>query len=416
MDFVDLIIKKEYFLITGLLTIGGLSFFLGILLGKIGSNKKHLQSAESKKKIEMKFSDESRLRRNLQNKLNGLDQQNQKYFSMFINLPEAVKRLCSNLTHEEVSSSIVRLVYKLIGGGEIALFLYDPDQKQLKLSLAYGLDKQKYASLSYAVGEGKIGITAEASVVLTANDFKNNPEISGKIPKDGDPLQIDFCAPIRFKEKLHGVLSVGKIKTPDSNHRTFLAMISDLAAISLDNLIRLDDAQLTARVDPLTGLYNRRYFEDRLMEEGWKCRNYSFECSIFLFDIDHFKSYNDQNGHPAGDQLLKELSKLVRTQTRGTDILARYGGEEFIVLLSARNKDDAMLYADGIRKIVENHKFPHREKQPMGFLSISGGVASFPDDGQSLNEIIKKADEALYMAKESGRNRVIPFSTPSFSK
>ena len=261
MEFVDLIIKNEQFLFLGLIVIGILSFFLGILLGKIRSNKNLLQSVESKNKIEMKFSEESRLRRSLQNKLNGIDQQNKKYFSMFINLPEAVKRLCSNLTYEEVSSSIVCLVFQLIGGGEIALFLYDQDEKLLKLSLAYGLDKQKYAGLSYAVGEGKIGVTAEGGVVLTAEDFKSNPEISGKIPKDGDPLQIDFTAPIRFKDRLHGVLSVGKIKTPDPNQRAFLAMIADLAAISLDNLIRLDDAQLTARVDPLTGLYNRRYFE-----------------------------------------------------------------------------------------------------------------------------------------------------------
>ena len=415
MEFIGLIIKNEQFLFVVFLTIGALSFFLGTLLGKMGNKVKYLQSEESQKNIKIKFSEENRLRRSLQNELNGITQQNQKYLSMFVNLPEAVKRLCSNLTHEEVSSSIVRLVYQLIGGGEIALFLYDPDQKKLKLSLAYGLDKQKHAGLSYAVGEGKIGVTAEARVVLNADDFKSNPEIRGKIPRDRDPLQIDFCAPIRFKERLHGVLSVGKIKNPDPNHRTFLSMIADLAAISLDNLIRLDDAQLTARVDPLTGLYNRRYFEERLMEEGWKCKNYSFACSIFLFDIDHFKSYNDQNGHPAGDQLLKDLSQMVRTQTRGTDILTRYGGEEFIVLLSARNKGEAMQYADGIRKLIETHKFPHMEKQPMGFLSISGGVASFPDDGQSLNEIIQKADKALYMAKEAGRNRVIPFPTPSLS-
>jgi len=412
MDFMGLFVKDEQFLYVGFLTIGSLSFLLGILLGKIRSNKNLFRFLESQKNIKTKFLEENHLRRNLQNKLNRLTQKNQKYLGMFINLPEVVKRLCSNLTHEEISSSIVRLVYHLIGAGEVALFLYDKDQKQLKLSLAYGLDKHKQAGLSYALGEGKIGVTAEAKIVLTADDFKSNPEISGKIAKDGDPLQIDFSVPIRFKDRLHGVLSVGKITTSDPNHRTFLSMIADLAAISLDNLIRLDDAQLAARVDPLTGLYNRRYFDERLMEEGWKCRNYNFECSIFLFDIDHFKSYNDQNGHPAGDQLLKELSKMVRTRTRGTDILARYGGEEFIVILSTRNKDDAMLYAEGIRKIIETHKFPHREKQPMGFLSISGGVASFPEDGQSLNEIIQKADKALYMAKEAGRNRIIPFPTP----
>ena len=389
--------------------VGILAFIVGIFLGRMGTSQKILKITEEKIKSEKKSAEGTKFRRSLQNQIKQLDEKNRDYLKLFVNLPEAVKRLCSNLTMEEVTSSIVRLTYTLISAGEISLFLFRPDEKRLHLSLAYGLDKEKFAGLSYSLGEGKIGITGEARIVLTAEDFKHNPEVSGRIPKDGDPFQVDFCAPIRFKERLHGVLSVGKIKNPDQNNRTFLAMVADLAAISLDNVQRLDDAQLAARIDPLTQLYNRRYFEERLMEEAVKCGNYNFECSIFMFDVDHFKNYNDQNGHQAGDELLKKISRLIRKNTRGTDILARYGGEEFIVLLSNQGKERAIKYAENTCKLIETQIFPNMEKQPMGFVSISGGVASFPKDGRALNEIIHKADKALYEAKNAGRNRVVCF-------
>ncbi|HEX9756922.1 MAG TPA: sensor domain-containing diguanylate cyclase [Nitrospiria bacterium] len=409
MEPASLISTNPLLNMGALLLVGALAFFIGIFLGRIGISQKILKITEEKKKSDKKSAEESNFRRTLQNQITQLDEKNRDYLKLFVTLPEAVKRLCSNLTIEEVTSSIVRLTFVLMNAGEIALFLFRPDEKRLQLSLAYGLDKEKYWGLSYALGEGKIGITGEAKIVLTSDDFKYNPEVSGKIPKDGNPLVVDFCAPIRFKGRLHGVLSVGKIKSPDQNHRTFLAMIADLAAISLDNVQRLDDVQLTARVDSLTQLYNRRYFEERLMEEAQKCGNYNFECSIFMFDVDHFKKYNDQNGHQAGDELLQKMARLVRKNTRGTDILARYGGEEFIVLLSNQGRERAIKYAENTCKLIETHIFPNLEKQPLGFVSISGGVASFPKDGRTLNEIIQKADKALYEAKNAGRNRVVGF-------
>lgn len=144
------------------------------------------------------------------------------------------------------------------------------------------------------------------------------------------------------------------------------------------------------------------------MDESWKCINYNFECSIFLFDLDHFKNYNDQNGHPAGDQLLQKIASLIQVNTRGTSIVARYGGEEFIVLLTNTHKDQAISYAENIRSLISTEDFPYKDKQPLGCISISGGVASFPSDARSMEQVIKMADDALYQAKSSGRNRVFP--------
>jgi diguanylate cyclase (GGDEF)-like protein len=137
--------------------------------------------------------------------------------------------------------------------------------------------------------------------------------------------------------------------------------------------------------------------------------------SVFIFDIDHFKRYNDINGHAEGDRILVELSRLLKENSRGTDVVARFGGEEFIVLMPDTDKDSSLRYAEKIRKVIEEYPFNHREKQPSGYISISGGIAAFPFDGNSLSAVIRRADEALYESKRSGRNRVMRYEPFQFS-
>lgn len=125
-----------------------------------------------------------------------------------------------------------------------------------------------------------------------------------------------------------------------------------------------------------------------------------------MFDIDHFKTFNDTNGHPAGDQLLRAMSGLIRRHLRRADVACRYGGEEFLVAMPDTDRQTAYHLADTLRRAVETEPFDNRETQPSGRISVSGGVAEFPKDGSSIGELIQHADEALYLAKKGGRNRV----------
>ena len=129
--------------------------------------------------------------------------------------------------------------------------------------------------------------------------------------------------------------------------------------------------------------------------------------SFFLFDIDNFKHYNDTNGHNAGDQLLIQMSQIIRESSRKNSTVARYGGEEFIVMLPGIAKEDALIYAERLRETIAQYPFQHREKQPLGFISVSGGIGSFPEDGESVNKVIQHADILLYQAKSEGKNRVL---------
>ncbi|HEX6738094.1 MAG TPA: GGDEF domain-containing protein, partial [Vicinamibacteria bacterium] len=129
--------------------------------------------------------------------------------------------------------------------------------------------------------------------------------------------------------------------------------------------------------------------------------------SLLIMDIDHFKNYNDTNGHLEGDQVLKTVGEILRRSIRQDDVAARYGGEEFVIIYNGASKEVALRLAEKLRHAVEAYPFRHGEKQPLGRVTLSGGVANFPDDARSARDLMRSADQALYEAKSSGRNRIV---------
>lgn len=161
-----------------------------------------------------------------------------------------------------------------------------------------------------------------------------------------------------------------------------------------------------ATTDALTGLTNVRQFNKLLETEHARALRYRSKYAIVFCDMDNFKHYNDTNGHPAGDTLLKGFAQLMKKCVRTTDTPARYGGEEFVVLLPETDAAQAVIIAERLREAVAQFPFEHREKQPMKIVSCSVGVASFPLDGADPKQVMKTADEMLYRSKKTGRNRV----------
>lgn len=164
--------------------------------------------------------------------------------------------------------------------------------------------------------------------------------------------------------------------------------------------------QSLAVCDGLTGLYNHRYFQEAVTQEAKRCRRYGGTFSLLFLDVDHFKIYNDTNGHPEGDSALKKIAEILSAKFRQTDVIARYGGEEFVAILPETPKVNALICAEQVRLLIANGQFTGGMTQPLGMVSVSIGVAAFPDDGDDVDEIVRNADDALYRAKESGRNRV----------
>jgi diguanylate cyclase (GGDEF)-like protein len=161
-----------------------------------------------------------------------------------------------------------------------------------------------------------------------------------------------------------------------------------------------------ANRDGLSGLYNHRYFQEILEKELIRANRHNHSLALLFIDIDHFKNYNDRNGHPAGDLIIRTIGKILTMSLRQSDLVARYGGEEFTVILPETERNGAVKIAENLRKRIAEFPFPGRECQPEGILSISIGVAVFPDDGVRPEDIVVHADSALYSAKKSGRNAV----------
>ncbi len=170
---------------------------------------------------------------------------------------------------------------------------------------------------------------------------------------------------------------------------------------------RLDQAEHLATVDGLTGLYNHRFFQQRIAQEIQRAERTGSALSLIILDIDYFKHYNDNLGHPAGDKVLQVIAKLLAGSIRSVDIAARYGGEEFAVILVNTGALDAYDVGERIRLAVEGYPFVGREGQPNGKVTVSLGIASYPDNASNKDDLIKLADDALYKAKYISKNKVV---------
>jgi diguanylate cyclase (GGDEF)-like protein len=169
----------------------------------------------------------------------------------------------------------------------------------------------------------------------------------------------------------------------------------------------IQKAQKSAATDGMTGLFNRKYFDNFINEQIEKAELQGGNCSLIMLDVDNFKHYNDTNGHQMGDEVLKKVAKILQAAIRQSDMAARYGGEEFVIVLPGTAKKMAEAIAEKLRETVEIAAFENEEKQPKGKLTASFGVSSYPENGKDSETLLKGADHCLYLAKGRGRNQVV---------
>ncbi len=337
----------------------------------------------------------------LNDKVQKLEELNRSYLHLVTNISHVVKKINAKQGLEEIVFIFSHLVKNIVEADVVEFYVYERGDNVLRRVPIHGGNGKSLPACP--MGRGLVGRAASDEVITTREYFNRRQGGEGRRAIAEEHLWM--AAPITFEKRLLGVIGIGEPRLAEgANH--LLRIIAEIAGVALYNQLFLTDAKQKAETDPLTGLYNRRYFHQVSRKFVEKAIADQTPISVFLFDIDHFKDYNDSNGHEEGDKLLMELSQLVKEYTRKTSVVARYGGEEFIVLLPGISSADAFKYAERLREAIASHPFPHRESQSLGFLSISGGIASFPDHERSIQGVIRLADEALYKAKESGRNRI----------
>src|SRR5438270_10620993 len=214
----------------------------------------------------------------------------------------------------------------------------------------------------------------------------------------------ELCLPLIALEETFGVLVLESAK-PDNfqdEEIRVLRSVADICAVGIRNAMQLQQAKTMASTDGLTGIYNRRGFETRIIESLGAAERNGLGLALLMIDIDHFKKLNDEFGHLLGDEVLRQVAKVFTQHIRKNDLVCRYGGEEFAILLPETHTERAMGVAEKLRKVVQEHQFPGVPRP----VTISVGVADFPNHAKNRDELVRAADSALYVAKVNGRNRI----------
>ena len=222
-----------------------------------------------------------------------------------------------------------------------------------------------------------------------------------------DGARPSVCTPVTADGETIGVLSLTGFGAPASTYWSEMASaVAQQIALSLSNLRLRETLTRQATLDPLTGLANRRYLEDALQRELARSRRARSPFSLLMLDLDHFKVFNDSHGHDAGDELLRRMGGVLARSTRSEDIVCRYGGEEFLLALTGADREGAIVRAEGIRTAVRGLALDLGGVAASP-VTVSIGISVFPDDGDSIPDLITGADRALYRAKSGGRDRIV---------
>jgi diguanylate cyclase (GGDEF)-like protein len=345
--------------------------------------------------------------------LKGMEKDSEDLTLFFVvSLPDLVRQLNANRDKRHIAPMLIRMLELIFAPRQVCVFYRSRDGESMRLTAGHGLpDSMDKDSLEVGGDEGLIGWVAQHQMVMTAHDFEmasSQTSVGGTVQ---DRLKVDLCAPLIDPdgEVTLGVITVGGLTLHQRYAKKMIKMVADLGSLALKNTEYYRRIRTLAKQDGLTLLYNKRAGAEQLSLAINAAEQRAEDLSVFLFDIDNFKVYNDTNGHIAGDEVLRGVGQILQSCLRSDDFAVRFGGEEFLVVFHDADKQGALVAAENLRATFESHPFPFEESQPAGRLTISGGVASMRTDSRISTELVRLADEALYQAKHAGRNRVLPY-------
>ncbi len=336
--------------------------------------------------------------------------------AMFHQVMEGMRQ---DISQEDLLKLIVRSVTKGLGYDRAGLFL--PDAEGKCLERAIGLDEKGHIALGADEHNRhplspKRGFSVLSDIYNGYRDFFFSNNILKRMPGAKGNLahgvNCNANIPLMVRPgKILGVLAVDNLFT---QRRLRKSDIDSLVNFATQTGLALESARLHERIktlsvtDDMTGLHNRRWFDQALPREILRCQRYERECGLLYADIDHFKKVNDHYGHPAGDEVLKYVAGMLRNGVRNIDTVCRIGGEEFAVILPETNPRDALTVAQRLVHQIASSLPPLEEMRKAGeSVTISIGAASFPRDALCAEELLEKSDACLYRAKKAGRNRVM---------
>ena len=325
----------------------------------------------------------------------------QRRYQELIDLHKAI----SLLSLEGISAVLVDRLPSVFSIDYFTLFLYDQDKR--KLNLMCHNHPEIESSFSIPLSSSPI---MEAAVLrgqyIREQDFSTSSYYRGA---DNPLFKKGYFAsiPLMIEQEIVGVLNINDVGQDsfDVGDLDFILNLSEFIAMSISNAVLYEQANKLAVTDGLTGISNRQSVEKSLQIEFERSKRYNSPLSLILLDVDHFKDVNDTYGHQKGDEILIAFASLLKKACRANDIAARYGGEEFLMILPQSNAQGAFKIAERVREEMMKISFTGNESNFA--VTVSCGVAEFNKDYESINKLIAAADQALYKAKNGGRNKTI---------
>lgn len=319
------------------------------------------------------------------------------------------KTLTSTLNLNEILNIIMENVSKLLRPKNWSLLMVDEEKDELFFEIAVGDGSEKIKGLRLKIGEGVAGFVAKTGQSLLIPNVYEDPRWTRKVDSISQfKTKSIICVPLMSKGKVLGVIElINKLEehTFDNNDMTLLITLADYAAIAIENARFLQQVRALTITDDVTDLYNSRYLQTRLKEEVERSRRYNQKFSLIFLDIDHFKEVNDSYGHLIGSRVLREVGAILKECVRQIDNAFRYGGDEFVVLLPQTDKRGALSVASKMRDHMNNFEFVADMDLDL-HLTASFGVATYPTDANSVVDLLRLADRAMYFVKEHGRDNI----------
>ncbi|HZQ24399.1 MAG TPA: sensor domain-containing diguanylate cyclase [Terriglobales bacterium] len=321
---------------------------------------------------------------------------------------DVAKALTSSLDLDSILQTIMEKMAEYFRPDTWSLLMVDETQSELYFAIAVGDAAEALRNVRLKVGEGIAGWVAKHGEQLVVPDVMNDPRFAKRIDETTKwETRSIICVPLRSKHRVLGVIQLVNVNMENFSDQEvfFLQSLCDYAAIAIDNARAVEKIQELTITDDCTGLFNARHLHKILETEVYRSARFGYEFTVIFIDLDHFKQVNDTHGHLIGSKLLAEIGYLIKAQLRLIDYAFRYGGDEFVVLLPQTGKDAALVVAKRLRDTLRTSTFCQEENLNLN-IRASMGVATYPHDAKNPQDIIRQADEMMYMVKNSTRDNI----------